>query len=185
MNNRFIAYVAGIVAVISIFHASVSSPRSLRVAVRVPTPSISVPGLMNRGMNKMCASPRDHLTCTTRRQVKVRNFLDNMFAPKAPGGSADTSPYICIDCGYIYKKKSPSFKELPSSYVCPACGVGKNRFKVYKDDSPADYYNTLAAQKAANRKARAGPSSKRAELIRKQQEMQKKKDEEKGRKGWF
>eukprot|EP00469_Lotharella_globosa_P011311 CAMPEP_0167789564 /NCGR_PEP_ID=MMETSP0111_2-20121227/10767_1 /TAXON_ID=91324 /ORGANISM="Lotharella globosa, Strain CCCM811" /LENGTH=184 /DNA_ID=CAMNT_0007681769 /DNA_START=36 /DNA_END=590 /DNA_ORIENTATION=+ len=117
------------------------------------------------------------------RDVKAKGFLDNIF-----GGGAEASDrpkaqaMICIDCGYIYNKRRPTFDELPANYKCPQCGVGKNRFKVNKDS--ADYFNTLAKQKAENRRNVRGPSSKRAELIRKQQEMQREKDEGK-KKGWF
>mmetsp|Transcript_16386 Transcript_16386/g.26593 ORF Transcript_16386/g.26593 Transcript_16386/m.26593 type:complete len:205 (-) Transcript_16386:321-935(-) len=120
------------------------------------------------------------------RSVKVNNFLEGLFGGNAGGaGGIDAQPMICVDCGFIYKKKNPSFAELPNSYKCPACGVGKNRFKVFKEQS--DYYNTLAAEKAAKRaKGPVARSSKRAELVRKQQEMQRKKDEQKGRGGgWF
>eukprot|EP00468_Gymnochlora_sp_CCMP2014_P007858 CAMPEP_0167749328 /NCGR_PEP_ID=MMETSP0110_2-20121227/5345_1 /TAXON_ID=629695 /ORGANISM="Gymnochlora sp., Strain CCMP2014" /LENGTH=138 /DNA_ID=CAMNT_0007634467 /DNA_START=151 /DNA_END=567 /DNA_ORIENTATION=+ len=117
----------------------------------------------------------------SRENTRVHGLFDGLF--QQPGAAAAADPMICIDCGYIYKKKSPTFQQLPANYKCPACGVGKSRFKVYKQQ--ADYYNTLSAQKAANRKAaQAGPSSKRAELLRKQQQMQQEKDN-KRKKGWF
>ncbi|MCD6413847.1 MAG: rubredoxin [Elusimicrobia bacterium] len=46
--------------------------------------------------------------------------------------------YVCDVCGYVYdpEKGDPdsgiepgtSFKDLPNDWVCPVCGVGKERF---------------------------------------------------------
>ena len=43
--------------------------------------------------------------------------------------AAANTPYICIDCGFIYRG---DFAALPKDYKCPQCNVGKNRFKPYK-----------------------------------------------------
>jgi rubredoxin len=47
--------------------------------------------------------------------------------------------YICIVCGYVYDPSegdpdggiSPgtSFEDLPDSWICPMCGVGKESFE--------------------------------------------------------
>ena len=40
--------------------------------------------------------------------------------------------YLCIVCGYIYhpeENKNIPFKNLPSDWVCPLCGVGKADFE--------------------------------------------------------
>ncbi|MBU2540863.1 MAG: rubredoxin [Candidatus Omnitrophica bacterium] len=51
--------------------------------------------------------------------------------------------YRCIVCGYIYDpaKGDPdnginpgtSFEDLPASWVCPECGVGKDSFEEVAD----------------------------------------------------
>jgi rubredoxin len=48
--------------------------------------------------------------------------------------------YICEVCGYIYDPAvgdpdadiapGTSFEDLPDSWVCPLCGVGKDEFSV-------------------------------------------------------
>jgi len=48
--------------------------------------------------------------------------------------------YVCNLCGYIYDpakgdsssgvKPGTSFADLPSDWVCPMCGVGKDQFSV-------------------------------------------------------
>ena len=50
--------------------------------------------------------------------------------------------YVCDACGYIYDpdKGDPSgnippgtaFEDLPDSWVCPECGVGKDMFSPLK-----------------------------------------------------
>jgi len=37
--------------------------------------------------------------------------------------------HVCIICGYVYDGALP-FGELPDDYVCPICGVTKNKFEV-------------------------------------------------------
>ncbi len=47
--------------------------------------------------------------------------------------------YKCIVCGYIYDpdigdpksgvKPGTAFENLPESWVCPECGVGKDKFE--------------------------------------------------------
>ncbi len=47
--------------------------------------------------------------------------------------------YRCTVCGYIYDPKigdadngikpGTSFEDLPDSWVCPECGVGKDQFE--------------------------------------------------------
>lgn len=55
--------------------------------------------------------------------------------------------YICRDCGYIYKDRTP-FEKLPDNYFCPVCGAPKRRFRAYEDPV------TRNANDAAVRKAR-------------------------------
>ena len=47
--------------------------------------------------------------------------------------------YVCMVCGYVYDPEegdpdngiSPgtAFEDLPESYECPLCGVGKDQFE--------------------------------------------------------
>ncbi|GAB2240974.1 hypothetical protein Droror1_Dr00021492 [Drosera rotundifolia] len=39
--------------------------------------------------------------------------------------------YICRDCGYIYKDRTP-FEKVPDNYFCPVCGAPKRRFRPYE-----------------------------------------------------
>ena len=44
--------------------------------------------------------------------------------------------YICKICGYIYDPKennNVTFQDLPDTWVCPECGVGKDQFEAVKD----------------------------------------------------
>ena len=38
--------------------------------------------------------------------------------------------YVCSVCGYVYDegKEKQTFSDLPDSWVCPLCGVGKDQF---------------------------------------------------------
>eukprot|EP00217_Crustomastix_stigmatica_P015941 CAMPEP_0183789420 /NCGR_PEP_ID=MMETSP0803_2-20130417/413_1 /TAXON_ID=195967 /ORGANISM="Crustomastix stigmata, Strain CCMP3273" /LENGTH=136 /DNA_ID=CAMNT_0026033589 /DNA_START=41 /DNA_END=451 /DNA_ORIENTATION=+ len=54
----------------------------------------------------------------------------NFMKPKTVDANGAPIPFICIDCGYVYQ--GGDFGELPNNYKCPACNVGKNRFKPYK-----------------------------------------------------
>ncbi len=48
--------------------------------------------------------------------------------------------YRCIVCGYVYDpevgdedhaiKKGTTFADIPSDWVCPECGVGKDQFEI-------------------------------------------------------
>lgn len=48
--------------------------------------------------------------------------------------------YVCIVCGYVYDPAEgdpdngvaagTSFDDIPESWVCPLCGVGKDQFEV-------------------------------------------------------
>ena len=50
--------------------------------------------------------------------------------------------YICDVCGYIYDPElgdpnsdvepGTEFEKLPKSWVCPICGVGKDKFSVHQ-----------------------------------------------------
>jgi rubredoxin len=47
--------------------------------------------------------------------------------------------YVCVVCGYIYDPQvgdpvggiapGTSFEDLPDTWVCPECGVGKDNFE--------------------------------------------------------
>jgi len=51
--------------------------------------------------------------------------------------------YRCIVCGYVYDpavgdpdnniNAGTSFENLPDTWVCPECGVGKDSFEVVKE----------------------------------------------------
>ena len=38
--------------------------------------------------------------------------------------------YVCNVCGYIYDEEAEGTKwvDLPETWVCPVCGVGKDQF---------------------------------------------------------
>lgn len=50
--------------------------------------------------------------------------------------------YECITCGYIYDPKEgdpdngvpagTAFDDIPDSWTCPLCGVGKEEFEIYE-----------------------------------------------------
>ena len=50
--------------------------------------------------------------------------------------------YVCVLCGYIYDpaegdpengiKPGTPFEDIPDDWTCPACGVGKEHFEVWK-----------------------------------------------------
>ncbi|XP_042499194.1 uncharacterized protein LOC122077338 [Macadamia integrifolia] len=52
-------------------------------------------------------------------------------APKFSMRVASKQAYICRDCGYIYKDRTP-FEKLPDNYFCPVCGAPKRRFRTYE-----------------------------------------------------
>ncbi len=39
--------------------------------------------------------------------------------------------YKCTVCGYVYddEKEEIKFEDLPDTWVCPLCGVGKDLFE--------------------------------------------------------
>ncbi|KAM3311700.1 hypothetical protein ACQJBY_031990 [Aegilops geniculata] len=54
--------------------------------------------------------------------------------------------YICRDCGYIYKDKTP-FEKLSNDYYCPVCAAPKRRFRPY-EPPVAKNANATDARKA-------------------------------------
>jgi rubredoxin len=60
-------------------------------------------------------------------------------ATENSGGDTKTQKYRCSVCGYIYdpQKGDPdggidpgtAFKDIPDDWVCPVCGVGKDKFE--------------------------------------------------------
>jgi len=128
-------------------------------------------------------------TTTTRRRrggaVTTEAFFNFGGAKSAGGGAAvDTTPYLCIDCGYVYR--GGDFKKLPNSYRCPTCNVGKNRFKAQGGAS-------VLAQKKANKEAfrakreaaaKGGKSAMSPREKLKQQMLDAQQEKDKKR-GWF
>ena len=117
---------------------------------------------------------------TTTTTTAFLNFGGNR---AAAGGAVDATPYVCVDCGYVYR--GGDFKKLPNSYRCPTCNVGKNRFKAQGGSS-------MLAQKKANKaafRARREAASKggkatsgREALKQKMMDAQAEKDK---KRGWF
>ena len=117
---------------------------------------------------------------TTTTTTAFLNFGGNR---AGAGGAVDATPYVCVDCGYVYR--GGDFKKLPNSYRCPTCNVGKNRFKAQGGSS-------MLAQKKANKaafRARREAASKggkatsgREALKQKMMDAQAEKDK---KRGWF
>ena len=134
-------------------------------------------GATARAMESRGRRARTTTTTTT------RAFL-NFGKKTTTGGVVDRTPYLCIDCGYVYT--GGDFKKLPNSYRCPTCNVGKNRFKPQGGGS-------LLAQKKANKEAfrakraaaekSAARGSGREALKKKMMDAQKEQDQQRGR--WF
>jgi len=130
-------------------------------------------------------------TTTTRRRrgrgeaVTTEAFFNFGGATRGGGGGAvDMTPYLCIDCGYVYR--GGDFKKLPNSYRCPTCNVGKNRFKAQGGAS-------VLAQKKANKEAfrakreaaaKGGKSAMSPREKLKQQMLDAQQEKDKKR-GWF
>ncbi|CAM0879440.1 unnamed protein product [Alopecurus aequalis] len=62
------------------------------------------------------------------------------------GGVASKQAYICRDCGYIYKDRTP-FERLSDDYYCPVCAAPKRRFRPY-EPPVAKNANATDARKA-------------------------------------
>lgn len=62
------------------------------------------------------------------------------------GRVATKQAYICRDCGYIYKDKTP-FEKLSDDYYCPVCAAPKRRFRPY-EPPVAKNANATDARKA-------------------------------------
>ncbi|KQJ88360.1 uncharacterized protein LOC100829949 [Brachypodium distachyon] len=62
------------------------------------------------------------------------------------GGVASKQAYICRDCGYIYKDRTP-FEKQSDDYFCPVCAAPKRRFRPY-DPPVAKNANATDARKA-------------------------------------
>ena len=51
--------------------------------------------------------------------------------------------YVCLVCGYVYDPAQgdpdsgiapgTAFEDIPDSWVCPVCGVGKDSFQPQED----------------------------------------------------
>lgn len=65
-------------------------------------------------------------TSSTSSTIDTTTRLNFFGGPKDDGTPGD---YVCKDCGYIFTKGPEAWAKLPSSYGCPPCGAGKNRFK--------------------------------------------------------
>lgn len=42
--------------------------------------------------------------------------------------SEKKTEWVCTVCGYVYDGDVP-FEELPDTWTCPLCGVGKDMFE--------------------------------------------------------
>ena len=42
----------------------------------------------------------------------------------------DATPYVCVDCGYVYTLPTP-FGEQGKDYQCPQCQAPRSRFAKY------------------------------------------------------
>jgi flavin reductase (DIM6/NTAB) family NADH-FMN oxidoreductase RutF/rubredoxin len=51
----------------------------------------------------------------------------NEKASEAPQPARKNTIYVCSICGHVYEGDVP-FEELPDDWVCPVCGVGKDKF---------------------------------------------------------
>lgn len=62
---------------------------------------------------------------------------------KSNEGVTNMKKYKCLICGYVYDpavgdpdngvKAGTAFEDLPSDWVCPECGAGKDEFKALED----------------------------------------------------
>ena len=43
--------------------------------------------------------------------------------------------YVCTVCGHVYDEEAEGvkFEDLPDTWVCPMCGVGKDMFEKKED----------------------------------------------------
>lgn len=59
----------------------------------------------------------------TEKKFKIKNGRE--------GNVMDMTKYVCTVCGYVYDPviDGVAFADLPDSYECPVCGVGKDQFK--------------------------------------------------------
>lgn len=54
--------------------------------------------------------------------------------------------WICVDCGFVYKKgRKQKFEDLPSSWKCPQCNAPKRRFAKKAGDFIAETSGTSNA----------------------------------------
>ena len=141
------------------------------------------------GRGRVDGGVRATTTTQTRRRrggaVTTEAFFNFGGAKSGGGGAAvDMTPYLCIDCGYVYR--GGDFKKLPNSYRCPTCNVGKNRFKAQGGAS-------VLAQKKANKEAfrarreaaaKGGKSAMSPREKLKQQMLDAQQEKDKKR-GWF
>ena len=131
----------------------------------------------------ICGSQAAHLGAPRRapgaaapRRVQTQAFFNFGGGDK---GGAGAPPSVCVECGYIYKG---DLSKEPFNYTCPECGVGKWRFKKMPQNNTS-YYNSMAAQKAANKKeaAKKRKGSARAKL--REQAMKNMRDKDQGKQG--
>lgn len=75
-------------------------------------------------------------------QVLWNNIFTTNALLRYSNGKGVLMKYECQVCGYIYDeetgdeengiKAGTKFSELPSDWVCPLCGAGKDEFKEVK-----------------------------------------------------
>lgn len=54
--------------------------------------------------------------------------------------------YKCTLCGYIYDEtvEGTKFEDLPDTWVCPLCGVGKDMFEKVEEQFYLNYVSQIA-----------------------------------------
>ena len=63
--------------------------------------------------------------------ISTSNYIERYDIMQKNYGGEIMSKYKCTICGYIYDEtaEGTKFEDLPDSWVCPLCGVGKELFE--------------------------------------------------------
>lgn len=82
---------------------------------------------------------RDYMDFIINRGEAITVPKNKMPAPPRFGKALSKSQqalatHICLDCGFVYCKKTP-FDELPSDFPCPQCSAPKKRFARYDPET--------------------------------------------------
>jgi len=72
--------------------------------------------------------------------VNAPSYLPEEKKKEPQKAAAGPSKYLCTVCGYIYDpekgdpdsgiKPGTRFEDIPDTWVCPVCGVGKDKFEI-------------------------------------------------------